>query len=38
MYYCRIVDLVIQAHMALNEVDDAIDSFKKAKELEPNDG
>ncbi|KAK9056684.1 hypothetical protein SSX86_024046 [Deinandra increscens subsp. villosa] len=26
-----------QAYMALNEVDNAIDSFKKAKELEPND-
>lgn len=26
-----------QAHMALNEVDAAIESFKKAKELEPND-
>ncbi|KAK1439904.1 hypothetical protein QVD17_05729 [Tagetes erecta] len=26
-----------QAHMAFNEVDEAIHSFKKAKELEPND-
>ncbi|KAI3809827.1 hypothetical protein L1987_19427 [Smallanthus sonchifolius] len=27
-----------QAYMELNEVDNAIDGFKKAKELEPNDG
>ncbi|KAL7591981.1 hypothetical protein Lser_V15G34511 [Lactuca serriola] len=27
-----------QAHMALNEIDAAINSFKKAKDLEPNDG
>ncbi|XP_038996018.1 peptidyl-prolyl cis-trans isomerase CYP40-like [Hibiscus syriacus] len=27
-----------QAHMALNEIDAAVESFKKASELEPNDG
>nr|GMC83358.1 peptidyl-prolyl cis-trans isomerase CYP40-like [Ipomoea batatas]GMC87599.1 peptidyl-prolyl cis-trans isomerase CYP40-like [Ipomoea batatas] len=27
-----------QAHMALNDIDAAVESFKKALELEPNDG
>lgn len=27
-----------QAYMALNDVDAAVESFKKALELEPNDG
>ncbi|XP_057963988.1 peptidyl-prolyl cis-trans isomerase CYP40 [Malania oleifera] len=27
-----------QAHMALNDIDSAVDSFKKALDLEPNDG
>lgn len=30
--------LINQAHMALNDVDAAVESFKKALELEPNDG
>lgn len=38
--YC--VDFVnhfnLQAHIALNDIDAAVDSFKHALELEPNDG
>lgn len=30
--------LHIQAHMALNDIDSAVESFKKALDLEPNDG
>lgn len=29
---------VSQAHMALNHIDAAVESFKKALQLEPNDG
>ena len=34
------IDLLLyhQAHMALNDVDAAVESFTKALELEPNDG
>lgn len=27
-----------QAYMALNDIDAAVESFKKASDLEPNDG
>ena len=30
--------LIYQAYMALNDVDAAVESFKKALELEPSDG
>ena len=30
--------LCFQAYMALNDIDSAVESFKKALELEPNDG
>ncbi|KAK6121401.1 hypothetical protein DH2020_044851 [Rehmannia glutinosa] len=33
----RIV-VVLQAHVALNDIDSAVESFRKALELEPNDG
>lgn len=28
----------LQTYMALNDIDSAVESFKKALELEPNDG
>ena len=33
-----IVLLMYQAYMALNDIDAAVESFKKASDLEPNDG
>lgn len=33
-----LVLLIFQAYMALNDIDAAAESFKKALELEPNDG
>jgi len=33
-----LIILAYQAHMALKDVDSAVESFKKALELEPNDG
>lgn len=30
--------LIYQVHVALNDIDAAAESFKKALELEPNDG
>ncbi|KAK6143527.1 hypothetical protein DH2020_023875 [Rehmannia glutinosa] len=37
LYTDRIV-VVLQAHVALNDIDSAVESFRKALELEPNDG
>lgn len=33
-----VVFLINQAHMALNDIDAAVESFKKALDLEPSDG
>lgn len=36
--YNNVCLFINQAHMALNDIDAAVESFKKALELEPNDG
>lgn len=33
-----LVFFIFQAHIALNDIDAAVESFRKALELEPNDG
>jgi peptidyl-prolyl isomerase D len=33
-----VIVLIYQAYMALNDIDAAVDSLKKALDLEPNDG